>query len=167
MSIHLNSLDRTNPYNHLASLLDIVELPDKEHVLLVTPYLRAVNRDPSFHCRQEVSDYANRFLSNLIHALTYSRSDICVSNILMDPTHVVPSGYHFARSVVRDGHQFKIIKTRKRCQVQLYNDMPELSLSVPHNPFKWTLENFQKFTLRRPRRLQSVFQDVMRSAPRG
>ncbi len=62
MSIHLNSLDRTNPYNHLASLLDIVELPDKEHVLLVTPYLRAVNRDPSFHCRQEVSDYARQIL---------------------------------------------------------------------------------------------------------
>ncbi len=92
-------------------------------------------------------------------------SDICASNVLMDSTRVVPSGFHFAAPYLQEGNNHKWVKTRWRCQVRplkyffidfesvsfhpegqenarvlglfgQYNAMPELSLSVPYNPFK-------------------------------
>ncbi len=83
----------------------------------------------------------------------------------MDSTRVVPSGFHFAATYLQEGNNRKWVKTRRRCRVRpvkylfidfesvsfylegqenarvlgvfgQYNVMPELSLSVPYNPFK-------------------------------
>ncbi|KAF8888963.1 hypothetical protein CPB85DRAFT_277128 [Mucidula mucida] len=83
----------------------------------------------------------------------------------MDSSRVVPSGFHFAAPYLQEGDKCKWVKTRRRCRVRAvnyflidfesvsfhpegpenaravglsgqYNALPELSLSVPYNPFK-------------------------------
>ncbi|KAF9018054.1 hypothetical protein BDZ89DRAFT_1074291, partial [Hymenopellis radicata] len=169
MSLRLNSLDKEDPFNHLIPLLDTIDLPNGEQVILVTPLLRGLSiDDPSFHCREEVIEYARQLLEGVVflHAHNFTHRDICVSNVLMDPSRVVPSGFHFAAPYLRfESNKRKSIKTRRRCRVQPVNYffidfesvsfhpegpehsralglfgqcniMPELSLTVPYNPFK-------------------------------
>ncbi len=63
MSIRLNALDKEDPYNHLIPLLDTIDLPNSNQVILVMPLLRATSvEDPSFHCREEVIEYARQLL---------------------------------------------------------------------------------------------------------
>ncbi|KAF9002389.1 hypothetical protein BDZ89DRAFT_1081356, partial [Hymenopellis radicata] len=191
MSIRLNALDKEDPFNHLIPLLDTIDLPNG-------------NKDvPSFHCREEVIEYARQLLEGIVflHSHNFSHRDICASNILMDSSRVVPSGFHFAAPYLQEAcEDCNWVKTRRRCRVRpvkyffidfesvsfhpegtenarvlgifgQYTVMPELSLSVPYNPFKvdifqaaWTIlaffENygglddfkdfFQTFCTRRP-----------------
>ncbi|KAF9018052.1 hypothetical protein BDZ89DRAFT_1021737 [Hymenopellis radicata] len=167
MSIQLNALNKEDPFNHLVPLLDTIDLPNDEQVILVMPCFRSCTEDPSFHCREEVIEYARQLLEGIVflHSHNFSHRDICASNILMDSSRVVPSGFHFAAPELQEGDNCKWVKTRRRCRVRpvkyffidfesvsfhpegpenarvlgffgQYNVMPELSLSVPYNPFK-------------------------------
>ncbi|KAF9023699.1 hypothetical protein BDZ89DRAFT_1136560 [Hymenopellis radicata] len=203
MSIRLNALDKEDPFNHLVPLLDTIDLPNEEQVLLVMPCFRPSKEVPSFHCREEVIEYTRQLLEGIVflHSHNFSHRDICASNIVMDSSRVVPSGFHFAAPYLQEAcENCNWVKTRRRCRVRpvkyffidfesvsfhpegtenarvlgifgQYNVMPELSLSVPYNPFKvdifqaaWTIlaffENygglddfkdfFQTFCTRRP-----------------
>ncbi|KAF9023678.1 hypothetical protein BDZ89DRAFT_1136540 [Hymenopellis radicata] len=165
MSIRLNALDKEDPFNHLAPLLDTIDLPNDEQVILVIPCFRSCEEDPSFHCREEVIEYARQLLEGIVflHSHNFSHRDICASNILMDSSRVVPSGFHFAAPELQEGDNCKWVKTRRRCRVRpvkyffidfesvsfhpegpenarvlglfgQYNVMPELSLSAA-----WTI----------------------------
>jgi hypothetical protein len=91
-------------------------------------------------------------------------SDACLLNLMMDETHIVPKGSHFARPESHDGTHYNLT-WRHRCTVApvdyyyidlglsswwpqgpehaailgisgQYKDVPELSRTVPYNPFK-------------------------------
>ncbi|KAF8917342.1 hypothetical protein CPB85DRAFT_1285537, partial [Mucidula mucida] len=56
-----------DPFNHLVPLLDTVDLPNGEQVILVMPCFRSCQDDPSFHCREEVVEFSRQLLEVYRH----------------------------------------------------------------------------------------------------
>ena len=63
IALYLSSAEmRSDPQNRTVPILDVIALPDdKEHVLLVVPYLRVFDTPP-FHCRAEVVEALRQLL---------------------------------------------------------------------------------------------------------
>jgi len=109
---------RSDPRNRTVSIIDVVTLPDdKDHVLLVMPYLRVFDAPP-FHCCSEVVEAFRQFLQGLefLHEHNISHGDACLFNLMMDETRVVPRGSHFVRPCGHDGVN-RNLTWRHRCTV--------------------------------------------------
>ncbi|KAK7031958.1 kinase domain-containing protein, partial [Favolaschia claudopus] len=155
-----------DPRNHTIPLLDVILLPpDNSCSLLVTPYTRRFNH-PAFHCRAEYVEAMQQFLEGLqfMHDHGVSHFDIAPQNMMMDESRVVPTGSHFTSPKSHTGYP-GIFSWNNRCSVspvryyyidfglsmyfrkgrdaalttgtlRTFNTIPELSLTVPYNPFK-------------------------------
>jgi hypothetical protein len=52
---------RSDPRNHTVPVIDIIDIPHGDRVLLVMPYLRVFDTPP-FHCKGEIIDALRQFL---------------------------------------------------------------------------------------------------------
>ncbi|KAK7032000.1 kinase domain-containing protein [Favolaschia claudopus] len=155
-----------DPRNHTIPLLDIVPVPpDNEFSLMVMPYTRRFNH-PSFHCRAEFVEAMQKLLEGLqfMHDNHVVHYDIAPQNLMMEESRVVPAGSHFFTQRSHTGFP-GIFSWNHRCTVgpvkyyyidfglsmyfpegkdsalttgtlRTFKTIPELSLTVPYNPFK-------------------------------
>ncbi|KAJ7468309.1 kinase-like domain-containing protein [Mycena galericulata] len=155
-----------DPRNRTIPLLRIIPLPpDSSQSLLVMPFTRRFNHPP-FHCRAEFLEAMRSFLEGLqfMHDNHVCHFDIAPQNLMMDETRVVPAGSHFCRPESHTGLP-GVFSWENRCSVgpvdyyyidfglsmyfpdgkdtalttgtlRTFKTIPELSLTVPYNPFK-------------------------------
>ncbi|KAF7319876.1 Protein kinase domain-containing protein [Mycena kentingensis (nom. inval.)] len=173
---HLETL--CDPRNRTVPLLDVIALPDDEFMLVVIPFLRKFN-DPVFrHLREAVDCMRQYFLGlEFLHFHNIAHRDACGGNMMMDATHVVPSGFHFSAPHTTDGDHDNRVLWRDRCSVSPVNyffidfglssyheegcelardvgafsqdeTVPELSKTIPYNPFKVDIYQLGRVFLR-------------------
>ncbi|KAJ7117974.1 kinase-like domain-containing protein [Mycena crocata] len=155
-----------DPRNHTIPLFDILAVPpDNSFSLLVMPNARVFNHPP-FHCRSEFVEAMRQYLEGLelMHEHNICHFDIAPQNLLMDESHVVPAGSHFCSPKSHTGFP-GVFSWENRCSVspvayyyidfglsmyfpngkeaalttatlRTFKTIPELSLTVPYNPFK-------------------------------
>ncbi|KAJ7154563.1 kinase-like domain-containing protein [Mycena filopes] len=163
---HLNTPSmRSDPRNRTIPLLEVIPLPEGPWSLLVMPYCREFNYPP-FHCRNEFVAAMSQFLEGLefMHEQNIVHFDIAPQNMMMDESRVVPQGSHFCNPRTHTGI-WGLFSWNDRCTVppvdyyyidfglsSFYPDgqdtarrlgtlrtfptIPELSATVPYNPFK-------------------------------
>ncbi|KAH9478402.1 hypothetical protein JR316_0008856 [Psilocybe cubensis] len=168
---YLNSPEMLkDPRNNVVRLLEVITVPHtsdtfpQPSALLVMPKLFPLNSShlPFRHVR-EVLNALDQIMEGIVflHEHRIAHRDACNLNFMMDPTDVIPSGFHFAC----DWHQpdgVTRIHFRDRCsfpQLRYYlidfetaqifppnsftigrygqvKDVPEMSETVPYDPFK-------------------------------
>ncbi|TFK85937.1 kinase-like protein [Polyporus arcularius HHB13444] len=150
--------------NHCVPVLDVLDDPfDPEFSLLVMPYLRQCN-DPPLTNVGEVIDLIDQMLEGLtfLHEHRIAHRDIAVQNIMMDARPLYPEGYHPVRQDYTPDGMYRISPlSRTDRRVRYYyidfglsvlfppgadplvvgdvgrdTEVPELSDTVPYNPFK-------------------------------
>ncbi|KAJ7037422.1 kinase-like domain-containing protein [Mycena alexandri] len=158
--------DLEDPHNHTYRLLDIIPLAnDDDFALIVMPFLRGFG-SPIFRSVDEVAEAMRQFLQGIeyMHRHNVAHRDACELNLMMDATNVIPQGFHFSRPWTRDGVDYGI-EWRARSSVLPVDyfivdfglseyfpegpqharavgkfgqdkTVPELSATVPYNPFK-------------------------------
>ncbi|KAI0700983.1 kinase-like domain-containing protein [Cerioporus squamosus] len=153
-----------DPRNHCVPVLDVFEDPfDPEFSLLVMPYLRQCN-DPPLTNVGEVIDLLDQMLEGLafLHEHRIAHRDIAVQNVMMDARPLYPEGYHPVRQNYTPDAMYRISPlSRTDRPVRYYyidfglsvqfppgaapyvvgdvgrdTDVPELSDTIPYNPFK-------------------------------
>ncbi|KAJ7151667.1 kinase-like domain-containing protein [Mycena filopes] len=155
-----------DPHNRTYRLLDIIPLfDDDDFAIIVMPFLRLFD-SPVFRTFHEVTEAMLQLLQGLefLHRQKVSHRDVCSMNLMMDCTNVIPAGFHFSAPWSQDGVGYGI-QWRSRSAVSpvdyyiidfglaLFSPggseeasvvgvfgqdrtVPELSDSVPYNPFK-------------------------------
>ncbi|KAK6984973.1 kinase domain-containing protein [Favolaschia claudopus] len=155
-----------DPRNRTIPLFDVISVPpDGRYSLLVMPYTRRFDH-PAFHCRAEFLEAMRQFLEGLqfMHDNNICHFDIAPQNLMMDESRVVPAGSHFYSQDTHIGVP-GIFTWNHRCSVapvnyyyidfglskfypqgrhaalntgtlRTFKTIPELSLTVPYNPFK-------------------------------
>ncbi|RDB20053.1 hypothetical protein Hypma_013004 [Hypsizygus marmoreus] len=155
----------SDPRNHSVPVLDVILSPsDDDLAFLVMPLLLDFERFP-FRRVGEVTEAFQQFLEGLefMHEHNIAHRDACYFNLMLDASNIVPNGFHFIRRATEDG--VKPIKELERWSVRpvkyyfidfelstkypagathvmdvgfLGQDksVPEMSLTVPYNPFK-------------------------------
>ncbi|KAJ7162149.1 kinase-like domain-containing protein [Mycena filopes] len=90
----LSSASKANdPRNHCVPILDVIQVPDTNIILLVMPLLRRyVN--PRFDTFGEAVDFFGQGLK-FMHDLNIAHRDCNGSNIMMDASNMYPEGFHF------------------------------------------------------------------------
>ncbi|PPQ81709.1 hypothetical protein CVT25_013439 [Psilocybe cyanescens] len=171
---HLNSPEmRKDSRNNAVTLLEVIPLPDsveddsKHYALLFMPMLFPLMSPhlPFRHVREVVDA-----LDQLIQVPVYDLKDACSLNFMMDPTDVIPSSFHHSKDFYQPDGKTRI-DFRDRCSVSSVKyytidyemsdyfppntlcvgfygqekDVPELSDTVPYDPFK--LDIFQLGTV--------------------
>ncbi|KAF7306339.1 Protein kinase domain-containing protein [Mycena indigotica] len=139
---------------------------DDSIVLIVIPFLRSFKSPIFRHLREVTEAMGQYFRGlSFLHEHDVAHRDACAGNMLMDATNVIPGGYHFSYNSSEDGNYHHRIRWRDRCAVapvQYYfidfglssffpegeeaardvgifgqdKTVPELSDTVPYNPFK-------------------------------
>ncbi|KAJ7450258.1 kinase-like domain-containing protein [Mycena galericulata] len=156
---------RSDPRNRTIPLLDIIPLPDSPWSFLVMPYCRKFDYPP-FHCRNEFLETMTQFMEGLqfMHDHNIAHFDIAPQNMMMDESKVVPKGSHFVDPRTHTGFH-NLFSWNERCSVgpvdyyyidfglslrfpdgkdsarhlgtlRTFPTIPELSQTVPYNPFK-------------------------------
>ncbi|KAH9478391.1 hypothetical protein JR316_0008845 [Psilocybe cubensis] len=156
--------------NNAVRLLDVISVPNtsdifpKPSVLLVMPKLFPLF---SFHLPfrhvREVLDALQQIMEGIVflHEHRIAHRDACTHNFMMDPTDVIPSGFHLSNNRCQPDGVTRI-HFRDRCsfpQLRYYlidfetaeffppnsltigrygqvKDVPEMSETVPYDPFK-------------------------------
>ncbi|KAJ7450250.1 kinase-like domain-containing protein [Mycena galericulata] len=151
--------------NRTIPLFDVVVLPNSPWSFLVMPYCRRFNYPP-LHCRKEFVEAITQFMEGLqfMHDRNIAHFDIAPQNMMMDESRVVPKGSHFCKPRTHTGF-YGLFSWNDRCSVspvdyyyidfglslyfpdgkdtalhlgtlRTFPTIPELSLTVPYNPFK-------------------------------
>ncbi|KAI9067211.1 hypothetical protein FKP32DRAFT_1564216 [Trametes sanguinea] len=172
--------------NHCVAVLDVLSDPlDSERALMVMPYLRPFN-DPELVTVGEVIDFVGQMLQGLafMHEHRVAHRDIAPPNIMMDAKPLYPSGHHPVKmDYTPDAVYDAIPLSRTEHPVRYYyvdfglsvrfpensptmvvgdvgrdDEVPELSSTVPYDPFKadiYALGNlFDKEFVQRYHRLE-------------
>ncbi|KAJ7652049.1 hypothetical protein DFH06DRAFT_540109 [Mycena polygramma] len=155
-----------DPHNRTYRLLDIIPLPDDDDFALIAmPFLRRFD-SPIFQSLEEVTEAMLQFLQGLefMHRHNVAHRDACSLNLMMDCTNVLPLGFHFSAPWTHDGVVFGVPWRRRSLfspvgyffidfgladywpegpqqtrAVGVFGQdktVPELSDTVPYNPFK-------------------------------
>ncbi|PPQ69753.1 hypothetical protein CVT26_014028 [Gymnopilus dilepis] len=96
---------RADPRNHTVEVLDILPIPgDDDHAIMVMPMLYFFEALP-FRRVGEVEEALVQFVEALefLHDHNISHNDICYNNMMMDPSRVIPKGFHFAKTHTHNG----------------------------------------------------------------
>ncbi|KAJ7031518.1 kinase-like domain-containing protein [Mycena alexandri] len=166
IALYLNSPElRQDSHNRTFRLLDVIPLSDDDDfAILVMPFLRKFNR-PKFCNLHEITEAMRQFLQGLkfMHTYNIAHRDACAGNMMMDATRVIPGGHHFSAPWSKDG--VADLYWRARSSVSPVNyyfidfglsdycpagpentrvvgvfgqdkTVPELSKTIPYNPFK-------------------------------
>ncbi|KAH9478401.1 hypothetical protein JR316_0008855 [Psilocybe cubensis] len=168
---YLNSPEMLkDPRNNVVRLLEVIAVPHtsdtfpQPSALLVMPKLFPLSAPhlPFRHVR-EVLNALDQIMEGIVflHEHRIAHRDACNHNFMMDPTDVIPSGFHFACNWHQPDGVTRI-HFRDRClvpRVKYYlidfetaeifppnsltigrygqvKDVPEMSVTVPYDPFK-------------------------------
>ncbi|KAF8193343.1 kinase-like domain-containing protein [Pholiota molesta] len=96
---------RDDPRNHTVPLLDVIPFPaDDDWALLVMPVLLEFQKLP-FRRLGEFCEAAFQYIQALefSHEHNIVHRDVCMTNLMMDFSKVIPNGSHFARWNSHDG----------------------------------------------------------------
>ncbi|CAA7270063.1 unnamed protein product [Cyclocybe aegerita] len=96
---------RSDPRNKTVPLLDVILFPHTdEKALIVMPMLLQFNAI-LFRYMNELCQSMEQFFVGLafMHEHNIAHRDACYRNLMMDVTHVLPHGYHFACWDTEDG----------------------------------------------------------------
>ncbi|KAG6871426.1 hypothetical protein C0995_004777 [Termitomyces sp. Mi166 len=155
-----------DPRNHTVPILDVIPLPNSHsEALLVMPQLLHFAEIP-FVRFGEVVEAVQQFLQGLdfMHENRIAHRDACYMNLMMDPSKVVPSGFHQMKPWTHDGvtTEFETFERWSVGPVQYYfidfglsgyypqdgeyetttglcgqdRTVPELLVDKPYDPFK-------------------------------
>ncbi|KAH9888327.1 kinase-like domain-containing protein [Cubamyces lactineus] len=153
-----------DPMNHCVPVHQILPDPfDHEKALMIMPYLRPCN-DPDWSTLGDVVDFVTQTLEGLtfMHRHRVAHCDIAIPNIMMDARPLYPEGHHPVRlNFAPDGlHRVTPLPRAGRSIRYFYIDfglalqfqpgvtptalgrvgrdreVPELSNTVPYDPFK-------------------------------
>ncbi|KAF9475438.1 hypothetical protein BDN70DRAFT_883694 [Pholiota conissans] len=106
IAVHLSSPAlRNDPRNHAVPILDVIPIPaDDDWALLVMPMLLEFQKLP-FRRLGEFCEAALQYLQALefMHEHNIVHRDVCMSNLAMDISKVVPKGSHFGYWRTHDG----------------------------------------------------------------
>ncbi|KAJ7698401.1 hypothetical protein B0H17DRAFT_1196973 [Mycena rosella] len=144
---HLDAL-RSDARNHTIPLLDVIPFPGTEWTFVVMPYCRRFN-SPPFHCRDEFVDAMTQYIENMV--IEESRLIPKGSHWCDPDSHSGFSGHFFSwknRCSLRPAVQYYYIdfglskhfpggkeSARITATLRTFPMIPELSLTVPYNPF--------------------------------
>ncbi|KAI9509439.1 kinase-like domain-containing protein [Russula earlei] len=84
-----------DPSNHCVPLLDVIEMPNTGHRLMVMPFLRPFN-NPHFQTFGEFVAFFTQICQGLhfMHKRNIAHRDCYVNNIMFDPSGMYPEGFH-------------------------------------------------------------------------
>jgi len=163
IALTLSNID--DPANHSVPILDTFEDPDNTSIsYLVMPFLRLTD-SPLFGRVEEVLDFVGQLLEGLVfmHSQGVAHRDCSLKNILMDAADMFPQGFHPVQDILLpDLSDAAPIIPRLDVGVRYYfvdygissyfpagsqrelvigragrdQDVPELSDTVPYDPFK-------------------------------
>ncbi|CDO69429.1 hypothetical protein BN946_scf184791.g24 [Trametes cinnabarina] len=162
IALYLSSL--TDNQNHCVRIEEILPDPlDPRLSLMVMPYLRPCN-DPDFSTVGDVIDFASQTLEGLVfmHRHRVAHRDIAMMNIMMDASSLYPDGHHPVRTGYTADARYPAtaLPRGSRSVTYVYIDFglssqfpegvstyvvgcvgrdkeaPELSSTVPYDPFK-------------------------------
>ncbi|KDR80043.1 hypothetical protein GALMADRAFT_136599 [Galerina marginata CBS 339.88] len=151
--------------NNTVPILDVIPLPnDDVFALIVMPVLYHFDSPfTPFRHASEVLEAIEQFAQGLafLHEYHIAHRDMCYLNLMMDPTKVIPGGFHFARKSFQDDLKNRIVYHDRRsvAPVRYYfidyetaqrfslgeqcvgimgqeRNVPEMSDTVPYDPFK-------------------------------
>ncbi|KDR80044.1 hypothetical protein GALMADRAFT_1176511 [Galerina marginata CBS 339.88] len=154
-----------DPRNNTVPILDVIPLPnDDVFTLIVMPFLYNFESDLTpFRHVSEVLDALKQFIQGLafLHEQRIAHRDICYLNLMMDPTKVIPGGFHFVKRYLQDDLRTWIVFRDRRSvsPVKYYivdyefarfyapgeksigrmgqdRTVPEMSNTIPYDPFK-------------------------------
>ncbi|KAJ7767276.1 hypothetical protein B0H16DRAFT_1308632, partial [Mycena metata] len=145
----------------LPVLSEVVPLYDEpEWSFLVMPRMRPCNSPPGLDTVGEFVEFLEQVLEGLVflHSKNIAHRDICRANLVMDASKWIPAGCHFLRPWTLDGLKYLIPETdddpRRGPHVpcatispfpdnlvtrkyrELRKHIPEVSETVPYDPFK-------------------------------
>ncbi|KAJ3004551.1 hypothetical protein NUW54_g4764 [Trametes sanguinea] len=155
---------RRDPRNHCVPLLDVFEdSVDADMSIIVMPFLRYIN-NPSFELVDDVLEMLDQVLEGLVfmHDHGVAHRDCAFKNIMMDASSLFPKGFHpIAQKMLADGVTPATVLSRASAPVHYYfidfgistwftddspklvvgtdgldREPPELSKTVPYDPFK-------------------------------
>ncbi|EMD34377.1 hypothetical protein CERSUDRAFT_117250 [Gelatoporia subvermispora B] len=154
-----------DPRNHCVRVLEILKDPDDPNLsYVVMPFLRPMD-SPPFAIVSEVIDFVDQILEGLVflHEAGVAHRDCARKNILMDGNAMFPSGFHPIRDLALPDYSSDApCYPRSEVPVRYYyvdfgisvyippdrhpklsvgadgrdQEVPELSVDVPYNPFK-------------------------------
>ncbi|EIW62126.1 uncharacterized protein TRAVEDRAFT_44958 [Trametes versicolor FP-101664 SS1] len=154
-----------DPYNHCVPLLDVIYDPsDPQTCFVVMPFLRYIDHPP-FELVEDMLECGERILEGLVflHDCGVAHRDCAYKNIMMDATAVFPKGFHpMAETTLPDLSGLAPFVRRIDVPVKYYfidfgistqfapdqhprlvlgtdgldDEVPELSNTVPYDPFK-------------------------------
>ncbi|KAH9962898.1 kinase-like domain-containing protein [Russula dissimulans] len=154
-----------DPTNHSVPILDTFEDSDNKLIsYIVMPFLRLID-DPPFDRVEEVLDFVDQLLEGLtfMHSQGVAHRDCSLKNILMDASRMYPRGFHPVDDILlpdysRAAPRIPRLDARVRYYFVDYGissyfpagsqrdlvvgragrdqDVPELSDTVPYDPFK-------------------------------
>jgi len=162
----LNGVEpREDPRNHCVPIIEFIDDPDNDAIsYMVMPLLRNAS-DPPFQYVKEIVDFVNQILEGLVFLdeRGVAHRDCVLHNFLMDPGTMYPEGFHPVQPAYkRDYSGFADYLPRSTVGVKYYfadfglsvhvpdedrpklvtgdqgrdQDPPELSDTVPYDPFK-------------------------------
>lgn len=156
---------REDPRNRTVDVIEVFDDPDNDEIsYLVMPLLRNAG-DPAFQYVKEIIDLVDQVLEGLVflHEKGVAHRDCVLHNFLMDPGAMYPEGFHpVCTAYKRDYSGFADYLPRSAVGVKYYfadfgisvhmsdenrqtlvtgasgrdQDPPELSATVPYDPFK-------------------------------
>ncbi|KAI9507602.1 kinase-like domain-containing protein [Russula earlei] len=163
LALILSAID--DPANHSVPIIDtFVDSDDEAISYIVMPFLRLID-DPPFETIAEMLDFVDQLLEGLVfmHSQGVAHRDCSLKNILMDASRMFPQGHHpVERSFLHDITTVAPRIPRLDARVRYYfidygissyfpageqrqlvlgragrdQDVPELSNTVPYDPFK-------------------------------
>ncbi|KAI9001450.1 kinase-like domain-containing protein [Trametes punicea] len=155
---------RCDPRNHCVPLLDVVQDPlDADESIIVMPFLRYID-SPPFETVDDVLEFLYTILEGLvfIHYEGVAHRHCTYKNIMMDASALFPKSFHpLVQTALPDGMTPAPVLSRAAAPVQYYftdfgdsarftsggprlvvgsdgldEGPPELSKTVPYDPFK-------------------------------
>lgn len=156
---------RQNPCNHSVPIFDLFQDCDDSSVsYMVMPFLRLIDR-PEFELVLDIVEFGDQIMTGLVfmHAQGVAHRDCSERNLMMDASQMFPQGFHPVKDVfLPDARTPARPFPRSRVPIKYYyvdyglsvyippdihpklvlgdfgrdQDVPELSLTVPYDPFK-------------------------------
>ncbi|KAI9063417.1 kinase-like protein [Trametes sanguinea] len=156
---------RRDPRNHCVPLLDVFQdsTTDPDRSIIVMPFMRYID-EPPFGLVDDVLEMLDQVLEGLvfIHDHGVAHRDCAFKNIMMDASALFPKGFHaIAQQMLADGVTPATVLSRASAPVHYYfidfgistrftddsprlvvgtdgldREPPELSKTVPYDPFK-------------------------------
>ncbi|KAJ7183007.1 hypothetical protein C8R43DRAFT_1101214 [Mycena crocata] len=146
---HLDAL-RSDARNHTIPLLDVISFPGTEWTFVVMPYCRLFN-SPPFHCRDEFVDAMTRYIEKMNNQRCGFTLEGHQQNNVLCSAHrrrriwssKNRASFRKARTVQYYYIDFGLSKhfpggkesARLTSTLRTFPMIPELSLTVPYNPF--------------------------------